>query len=113
MPGFILGDVIQDANILEVARDDAYELWKHLEQYPQVQEYINEQLKSGAYVDWNGEQLFRWPQLQHCITHELQTLIVTFDPAMLVCVGRMRQCFLDHLFIIILEILRCADRVIY
>lgn len=51
VPGFILGDVIQDANILEVARDDAYELWKHLEQYPQVQEYINEQLKSGAYVD--------------------------------------------------------------
>ena len=29
VPGFILGDVIQDANILEVARDDAAYVLKH------------------------------------------------------------------------------------
>lgn len=51
VPGFILGDVIQDANILEVARDDAAYIWKHIARYPDIQAYIDEQLKIGTYVD--------------------------------------------------------------
>lgn len=51
IPGFILGDVIQDANILEVARDDAQYVLAHLQQYPQCERYLNEQIPNGAYLD--------------------------------------------------------------
>lgn len=51
VPGFILGDVIQDAKILEVARDDAANLWKHIDRYKHIQTYISEQLNKGAYLD--------------------------------------------------------------
>ena len=51
VPGFILGDVIQDANILEVARTDAAEVLKQLDQYPQVEAYLKEHLSGSAYLD--------------------------------------------------------------
>ncbi len=51
IPGFILGDVIQDANILEVARDDAHHVLTHLQDYPTCERYLREQISNGAYVD--------------------------------------------------------------
>lgn len=51
VPGFILGDVIQDAKILEVARDDAADIWKRIARYPHIKTYVDEQLKKGAYLD--------------------------------------------------------------
>lgn len=51
VPGFILGDVIQDANILEVARDDACEVIQHIEDYPKIKKYLDMQVPSGTYVD--------------------------------------------------------------
>lgn len=53
VPGFILGDVIQDANILEVARDDAAYVLKHMEEdrYTSLKSYINDTLSSGTYLD--------------------------------------------------------------
>lgn len=53
VPGFILGDVIQDANILEVARDDATELLKHLEDdtYGNIKKYVNTTIASATYLD--------------------------------------------------------------
>lgn len=53
VPGFILGDVIQDANILEVARDDAAYVLKHIDEdrYALLKSYINDTLSSGTYLD--------------------------------------------------------------
>lgn len=51
VPGFILGDVIQDANILEVAREDAKHVLKHIEEYPTLKRYLDEQISNGAYLD--------------------------------------------------------------
>jgi len=51
VPGFILGDVIQDANILEVAREDAAQVLKQIDVYPDVKRYLDEQLAHGAYLD--------------------------------------------------------------
>ena len=53
VPGFILGDVIQDANILEVARDDAAYVLKHMEEdrYTSLKSYKNDTLSSGTYLD--------------------------------------------------------------
>ena len=51
VPGFILGDVIQDAKILEVARDDAVAIWKRAERYAHIRSYVKEQLAKGAYLD--------------------------------------------------------------
>lgn len=53
VPGFILGDVIQDANILEVARDDAAYVLKHIDEdrYASLKSYINDTLSSGTYLD--------------------------------------------------------------
>lgn len=44
VPGFILGDVIQDANILEVAREDACAILKNIEceEYAPIRAYIQE-----------------------------------------------------------------------
>lgn len=53
VPGFILGDVIQDANILEVARDDAAEILKHIEEdaYKTIKKYVNTTIASATYLD--------------------------------------------------------------
>lgn len=51
VPGFILGDVIQDANILEVARDDANYVLSHLNAYPYIETYVNEMVGTGSYLD--------------------------------------------------------------
>lgn len=53
VPGFILGDVIQDANILEVARYDAQEILKHLEEptYKNIKKYLDKTVNSGTYLD--------------------------------------------------------------
>lgn len=51
VPGFILGDVIQDAKILEVARDDAAYVLAHIEAYPSIKKVIDEEVPSGTYLD--------------------------------------------------------------
>ena len=53
VPGFILGDVIQDANILEVAREDAAQILAHIDEeaYAGLKKYLNETLTSGTYLD--------------------------------------------------------------
>lgn len=53
VPGFILGDVIQDANILEVARDDAAQILKKIDEkgYEPLKKYLNTTLSSGTYLD--------------------------------------------------------------
>lgn len=53
VPGFILGDVIQDSKILEIARDDASYVLKHLDDptYGYLKAYLHEHLDSGSYVD--------------------------------------------------------------
>lgn len=51
VPGFILGDVIQDTKILEVARDDAAEVLKQIEDYPELKRYLDERVPSGSYLD--------------------------------------------------------------
>lgn len=40
IPGFILGDIIMDDNILEVAKQDATDLLGNLDHYPQIKQYI-------------------------------------------------------------------------
>ncbi|MDH6366964.1 MULTISPECIES: ATP-dependent DNA helicase RecG [unclassified Breznakia] len=42
IPGFILGDVIMDENILEVAKKDALVLLQHLDNYPNIARYVKE-----------------------------------------------------------------------
>lgn len=53
VPGFILGDVVQDSNILEVAREDAAEILKHVEeeQYASIKKYLQTTVDSGTYLD--------------------------------------------------------------
>lgn len=51
IPGFVLGDVIMDASILEAARDDATHVLKNLDEYPLIKKYINVTVKSGSYLD--------------------------------------------------------------
>ncbi|MGX8834857.1 ATP-dependent DNA helicase RecG [Amedibacillus sp. YH-ame6] len=53
VPGFILGDVIQDSNILEVARDDATYILKHIEEasYEMIANYLKTTIDSGTYLD--------------------------------------------------------------
>lgn len=53
VPGFILGDVIQDANILEVAREDAQALLKHIHDpgYEQIKNYIDMTIARATYLD--------------------------------------------------------------
>lgn len=40
IPGFILGDIIMDDNILTIAKQDAQYLLEHLQDYEQIYEYI-------------------------------------------------------------------------
>lgn len=51
IPGFVLGDVIMDAGVLETARDDATHVLNNLEQYPSIKKYLNTTMKSGTYLD--------------------------------------------------------------
>ena len=53
VPGFILGDVIQDANILEVAREDAAEILAHLDTigYEEIKMYVEHAVGSATYLD--------------------------------------------------------------
>lgn len=53
VPGFILGDVIQDANILEVARDDAAMILEHIneEEYIDLKKYVDFALTRATYLD--------------------------------------------------------------
>ncbi len=51
VPGFILGDIIQDANILEVARADAAKVLQQIDHYPDLKAYLDEQVPNGAYLD--------------------------------------------------------------
>ena len=53
VPGFILGDVIQDANILEVAREDATEILHHIDEkpYEAIKKYIDSTVACATYLD--------------------------------------------------------------
>lgn len=53
VPGFLLGDVVADANILEVAREDALHILKSIEQehYKNIKKYIEETLEHAGYFD--------------------------------------------------------------
>ncbi len=51
VPGFILGDVVQDVKILEVARDDAAYVLAHIDQYPAIERFVSEQLPQESYLD--------------------------------------------------------------
>lgn len=53
IPGFILGDVIADRNILEVARDDATEIMKNIDDKDNenVKKYLNLKLHRQTYID--------------------------------------------------------------
>ena len=53
IPGFILGDVIADANILEVARADAAYALKHAEEpaFAPLYQKLKEQLDETRYLD--------------------------------------------------------------
>ena len=53
VPGFILGDIIADANILEVAREDAAMILNRINepQYELQRQYLNEHLKAANCFD--------------------------------------------------------------
>ena len=51
VPGFILGDVVQDVKILEVARDDAAYVLAHIDQYPAIERFVSKQLPQESYLD--------------------------------------------------------------
>lgn len=51
IPGFVLGDVIMDAKILETARDDATKILKNITSYPLVEKYLDTHVNSGTYLD--------------------------------------------------------------
>lgn len=53
VPGFILGDVVQDANILEVAREDATNIIQNIEDesYKNIKSYLNATIASATYLD--------------------------------------------------------------
>ena len=53
VPGFILGYVIQAANILEVAREDAAEILAHLDTigYEEIKMYVEHAVGSATYLD--------------------------------------------------------------
>lgn len=53
VPGFILGDVIQDSNILEVARDDAKKLLETLDENGNeiIKKYVEKTVNGASYLD--------------------------------------------------------------
>lgn len=53
VPGFLLGDVIADANILEVARQDAAYVLDHVQEsaYQGIREYLDKTLEKMKYLD--------------------------------------------------------------
>lgn len=53
VPGFVLGDVIQDSNILEVARDDAKKLLETLDEKGNefIKKYVETSVKGASYLD--------------------------------------------------------------
>ena len=51
LPSFILGDLIQDSNILNRARDDAMEIVKKLEDYPTLKKICEKYTLENKYLD--------------------------------------------------------------
>lgn len=53
VPSFILGDIVQDVNILEVAREDAQHILQHIEdaQYESIRIFLSETMKHSTYLD--------------------------------------------------------------
>lgn len=53
IPGFILGDMIQDVNILEVAREDAQIILQDIDnaQYVTIRIFLEETMKHSSYLD--------------------------------------------------------------
>ena len=51
IPGFILGDCIQDHQILDITRKDAQEIVEHLDEEIDLKNYLNEQVGLLQYLD--------------------------------------------------------------
>lgn len=53
VPSFILGDIVQDVNILEVAREDAQHILQNIEdtQYESIRTFLSETMKHSSYLD--------------------------------------------------------------
>ena len=51
LPNFILGDLIQDSNILNRARDDAMEIVKKIEDYPTLKKICEKYTLENKYLD--------------------------------------------------------------
>lgn len=51
LPSFILGDLIQDSNILNRARDDAMEIVKKIEDYPTLKKICEKYTLENKYLD--------------------------------------------------------------
>ena len=53
VPSFILGDVVQDVNILEVAREDAQHILQNIEdvQYESIRIFLKDTMKHSSYLD--------------------------------------------------------------
>lgn len=51
LPSFILGDFIQDSNIINSAKNDAIEIVKHLNEYPVLQKICEKYILENKYLD--------------------------------------------------------------
>lgn len=51
LPSFILGDLVQDSNILNSAREDAVEIVKHIEDYPGLKKICEKYTLENKYLD--------------------------------------------------------------
>lgn len=50
-PDFILGNVIEDQKILEVSGEDAKEIIMHLDEYPHIKTYLEQNMQQLNYLD--------------------------------------------------------------
>lgn len=53
VPGFVLGDVIKDSKILEITREDAQYVWKHIDEkeFENLKAYASKHIQNTTYVD--------------------------------------------------------------
>ena len=53
VPGFLLGDIVSDGNILEVARKDAQEILENIHDiaYLHIKKDLDMLLSQGAFID--------------------------------------------------------------
>lgn len=51
VPGFVLGNVVSDQTILDISKQDAYNILLNLEKYPKIKQFIEERIASMQYLD--------------------------------------------------------------